>query len=226
MKKLNYLLICTAFLGILISCAKDQPSEQGGAKKRDLVNISKSALEVRRSVKISNTIKSKVDNYIDRRIRDIQKNHVIDRNGVIVLSHAYSADAHASSNLIKSSKFYEIITVKSGDGKTKGFLWNFYGTNYRSFYQELKFDSNGEIEDFILWSEYNKPFFTTEEGKYTTSMSSDGEDSESWWECTARVFQAAQQACEADPTCNLACSVLPTCEASMAAAAAAACAIN
>jgi len=223
MKNVKKVFILIACLGILISCAKTRLFE-------DPINIKKNELEAARSVKLSDDMNTKVSNYIDKRIQSIQENQGIDNTGDVSLSNVSSnctspASALASESA-KSSKFYEIIAVKSHDGITKGYLWNFYGTTYKSFYQELKFDTQGKVVDFVLWTESNKAFYTTVEEDYTASMSSGGEAGESFVQCVARVFKAAQDACDADPVCNLACSLLPTCNPCMAAAAAATCAMN
>lgn len=223
MKKVNKLFILIAFFGVLISCAKDQRPETNEDKKQELVRVNKSELETGRLIKMSNNMNSKVRNFIDKRIQDVQRNLGIDDNGVVSLSNVSSQCTQAASLSANNSNFYEIIAVKSGDGKTKGFLWNFYGTTFRSFYQELKHDDQGKVNNFILWSEDNKAFFTTDNEKYMTSLSADGETGETYVQCVARVFKAAQDACSADPTCNLACSLIPTCEPCMAAAAAAVC---
>jgi hypothetical protein len=230
MKKVNSLFIVLSFLCILLSCAKDQPFGIGEDEKKDKVRINKSELEAGRLVKISNSMNSKIGNFIDKRIQDIQDNRRIDNNGVVSLSVVSTQCTQTSSMSVSNSKFYEIIAVKSGDGKTKGFLWNFYGTTYRSFYQELKYDNQGKVNNFILWSKDNKPFFSTDNAVNISSdgegPSTDPESGESYLQCVARVFKIAQDACNADPVCNLACSLMPTCEPCMVAAAAATCAMN
>lgn len=226
MEKVNKFLIVMILLGIFISCEKNQSSEISKNEKQELIRVNKNELEAGRLIKISNRMNNKIGDFIDKRVQDIQQNLGIDDKGIVSLSNVSGSCTQPTSISASNTKFYEIIAVKSSDGKTKGFLWNFYGTTYRSFYQELKYDNKGEINNFILWSEDNKAFFTTDTEKYVISMSSDGESQETYLQCVARVFKAAQDACAADPTCNLACSLIPTCEACMAAAAAAACALN
>jgi len=63
-------------------------------------------------------------------------------------------------------------------------------------------------------------------GGFNGSGSGSVSPNESVAECTARVYKAAKDACDADDVCKTACDIIPTCVPSMVAAAAIACAIN
>ncbi|MEJ5055461.1 hypothetical protein [Sphingobacterium sp. MYb382] len=97
----------------------------------------------------------------------------------------------------------------------------------------MKYSKQGVVENFILWSDENQFIYSTNDKLYRPKdfsglfMSSDATlKGEGYIDCVARVFKAAQDACESSIGCNLLCFISgPECEGCMLAAAAVACVI-
>lgn len=191
--------------------------------------MNKSALLNDREFKLAPKELTKVNSFINKRIEHIQKVIGISEDGIISLASVIATDPQCEQSYSlqkEDSPRYEIISVRTKDGRIEGYLWNVYGKRFRSFYQQVKYNEDGSLKDVILWSEDDRIFFSTDRKTVIVKMSNSGEEGEGYEECVARVFQAAQQACEIDPVCNLRCTLLPVvCEGYMIAAAAFACLI-
>lgn len=219
------ILLTATVLILLFSCSKNESE----------VNTTDQDLKI--SIKSSeglsalmSTEKISRNDFIRNQIINIQENVGI-TNSNTINTEMPECNYIDDSNHGRSSVSYEIIPIKS-DGIIKGYLWNYYTNNgNRSFYQEMKYDSNNKAVGFVLWSESGKYFYSTDESLYKPTETSkvfdmSSRSKEDYLSCVARVFQQAKAACDADPRCHLSCFLTgAACDGCMLAAAAAACAL-